>query len=101
MYFLPSSTRFASRSHTAISRAVSNLRMFGMSWPREMRPAPIAPMLMRLLGDADPKTDAGTMAGKPAAADATAAALPTDDRNDRRVRLGAPALAMNILTAYS
>ena len=39
----------------------------GRSWPREMRPVPIAPTLMRLLGAVAPKTDAGTIAGKPAA----------------------------------
>jgi hypothetical protein len=56
-----------------------------MSCPREMRPTPIAPMLIRLLGAAFPKTDAGTIAGKPAAIDVAAATLPADERNDRRV----------------
>src|SRR4051794_34792368 len=58
--------------------------MFGMSWPREMRPAPIAPTLIRLPGDALPKTVAGTIAGNPAATVVTAAALPADAKNSRR-----------------
>ena len=32
-------------------RAVSYFQMPGRSWPREMRPLPIAPTLMRLLGE--------------------------------------------------
>jgi hypothetical protein len=39
-----------------------------MSWPRAMRPAPITPTLMRLLGAFWPNTVEGTMAGKPMAA---------------------------------
>ena len=66
-------------------RAVSNLRMPGMSCPREMRPTPMAPTLMRLPGEVAPKTDAGTMAGKPVATDAAAAALPAAEMNERRV----------------
>src|SRR5580704_18313286 len=38
-----------------------------------MRPTPMAPMLMRLLGAICPKTDAGTMVGKPATAVAAVA----------------------------
>ena len=47
-------------------RAESCFQMPGRSWPREMRPVPIAPTLIRLLGAAAPRTDDGTMAGKPA-----------------------------------
>ncbi len=46
-------------------RAPSCFQMPGMSWPREIRPTPIAPTLMRLLGAAAPSTDAGTIDGKP------------------------------------
>src|SRR5580698_7022483 len=42
--------------------------MPGRSWPREIRPTPMAPTLMRLLGDSCPKTLEGTMVGKPTAA---------------------------------
>src|SRR5260370_15433813 len=42
--------------------------MPGRSWTREMRPRPMAPMLMRLVGASCPKTLDGTMVGKPAAA---------------------------------
>src|SRR5258706_62700 len=48
-------------------RAVSCFQIPGMSCPREIRPLPIAPTLSRLLGAVAPNTDAGTMAGKPAA----------------------------------
>ncbi len=51
-----------------------------MSCTREMRPTPMAPMLMRLLGANWPNTLAGTMAGKPA----TAAAPMLDLRKPRR-----------------
>ena len=69
---LPSSTRSALRSQTAtmrLSRPATpvNWSTPGMSWPREMRPAPMAPMLMRLEGAVAPKTELGTMAGNPAA----------------------------------
>src|SRR5215470_15950016 len=47
--------------------------MPGKSWTREMRPMPIAPILMRLLGAFCSKTLAGTMVGKPAAAAAVMA----------------------------
>src|ERR1700733_5791822 len=36
----------------------------GMSWPREMRPTPMAPMLMRFDGASWPKTEEGTRVGK-------------------------------------
>ena len=45
-------------------RAWSNCRMPGMSWPREMRPTPMAPTLMRLLGAYWPKTVGGHDGGK-------------------------------------
>src|SRR5262245_59101304 len=48
-------------------RAVSYFQTPGMSWPREMRPVPIAPTLIFLLGAAAPKTEAGTIEGKPEA----------------------------------
>jgi len=41
-----------------------------------MRPLPIAPMLMRLLGALAPNTDEGTMLGKPLRS-SDAAAVPT------------------------
>src|SRR5216683_4366647 len=68
MSALPSSTRFASRSQTAMMLVWSYFQMPGRSWTREMRPTPMAPMLMRLLGESCPKTLDGTMVGKPAAA---------------------------------
>src|SRR5512146_3511289 len=40
----------------------------GMSCPREMRPTPMAPTLMRLLGAYCPNTVAGTMVGNPTTA---------------------------------
>jgi len=55
-----------------------------MSCPREIRPTPIAPTLIRLLGDVLPKTVAGTIAGNPAATVVAAAALPAVARKDRR-----------------
>src|ERR1700760_2936472 len=61
-------------------RALSYCRMPGMSCPREMRPTPIAPTLMRLLGAYWPNTLAGTIAGKLA----TAAAPNPVFRNLRR-----------------
>ena len=57
-------------------RAVSYFHSPGRSWPREMRPLPIAPMLMRLPGELAPSTDAGTIAGNPAAMAETAAPVP-------------------------
>src|SRR5215831_7443145 len=65
--------------------AVSYCQMPGKSCPREMRPVPIAPTLMRLPGENAPSTDEGMMAGKPA----TAATLPASPRNWRRVRVRA------------
>src|SRR5262245_13684911 len=81
--FLPSSTRLLSRSHTAITRAVLCFQIPGRSCPREILPTPIAPMLMRLLGDAAPRTEAGTIDGKrlPAATDAAAAPVAAEVRN--------------------
>src|SRR5262245_36202088 len=55
-----------------------------MSCPREMRPVPIAPMLRRLLGDVAPKTELGTIAGKPAATVVAPTPLATSDRSFRR-----------------
>src|SRR5215472_19319174 len=70
--------------------ASSYFQIPGMSWPREMRPTPIAPTLMRLEGALCPKTDAGTMAGK--AAPAAMAAPPL--RNLRRFNLLSPTLSI-------
>ena len=50
-----------------------------------MRPTPIAPTLIRLLGEVAPNTDAGTIAGKLVTTVAAAAALPATERNERRV----------------
>jgi hypothetical protein len=47
-------------------------RIIGMSCTREIRPTPMAPILMRLLGANWPKTLAGTIVGKPIAAAAAA-----------------------------
>src|SRR6266446_5877372 len=49
-----------------------------------MRPVPMAPTLTRLLGDAAPKTEAGTMAGKPATTEEATTPLPAVARNRRR-----------------
>jgi hypothetical protein len=49
-----------------------------------MRPTPIAPIVIWLLGADFPNTDAGTMAGNPATTDVAAKALPADERNERR-----------------
>ena len=46
-------------------RAESCFQMPGRSWPLEMRPVPIAPTLMRLLGYVAPKTVDGTIDGNP------------------------------------
>src|SRR5579863_181707 len=54
--------------------------MPGMSCPREMRPTPMAPTLMRLLGAYCPNTEAGTMAGKPRAAAAPRPVFRTERR---------------------
>src|ERR1700677_3715120 len=70
----PWTTRLASRSHTAIIRLLRSPVLYfqtpGISCTREMRPTPIAPMLMRFEGASCPKTLDGTMAGKPATATA-------------------------------
>src|SRR5262245_44293016 len=66
---------------------MSCCQMPGRSWPREMRPVPIAPTLIRLLGDVAPNTEAGTMAGKPAATDEAIIPLPAVARNRRRLIL--------------
>ena len=57
-------------------RAASYFQSLGRSWPREIRPFPIAPMLIRLDGANAPKTDAGTIDGKPDTTDAAAKVLP-------------------------
>ena len=48
--------------------ALSYCMIEGMSWTREMRPTPIAPTLMRLLGAYCPKTEEGRIVGTPIAA---------------------------------
>src|ERR1039457_5126003 len=58
-------------------RALSYFQMFGRSWIREMRPFPMAPTLMRLLGAVCPNTEDGTMAGKPATKELEATAPAT------------------------
>ena len=65
-------------------RACANFQTPGMSWPREIRPTPIAPMLIWLLGACAPSTEAGTMVGKPAAG-------PMRRRGPFRRRPGKPA----------
>jgi hypothetical protein len=49
-----------------------------------MRPVPIAPTLIRLLGAFAPNTDAGTIAGNPVRTDEAPSALPAEVRNCRR-----------------
>ena len=50
-----------------------------------MRPVPIAPILMRLLGAFGPNTDAGTIVGNPATRmDEAPNPLPTAFKNSRR-----------------
>src|ERR1039458_26690 len=56
--------------------------MAGRSCTREMRPTPIAPMLIRLLGAVCPNTLDGTMAGNPVMAAAPSPVF----RIDRRER---------------
>jgi hypothetical protein len=57
--------------------------MAGRSWVREMRPTPMAPMLMRLLGAFWPNTVDGTIAGKPATAAAPRLVFRIDRRESR------------------
>jgi hypothetical protein len=65
-------------------RAASCFQMPGRSWTREIRPFPIAPMLMRFPGDRLPSTDEGTMAGNPPAMDDKTTALPVVIMKSRR-----------------
>ena len=59
-----------------------------MSWSREIRPVPMAPMFSRLLGAFFPITLAGTMVGNPMVATPVATpALTVPDRNDLRLIL--------------
>jgi hypothetical protein len=59
-----------------------------MSWPREIRPVPIAPTVIRLLGAFLPKTVEGTMDGKPLSAiDEAMVVLTEDEMNFRRVTM--------------
>ena len=59
--------------------------MPGRSWPREMRPVPMAPTLIRFDGDAAPSTDDGTIDGKPLATTDAASPDPAVARNVRRL----------------
>ena len=63
-----------------------------MSCTREMRPTPMAPTLICLLGAYWPKTDDGTMVGKPATAAAPAAVF-------RNLRLEIPLLARLVMAS--
>ena len=58
----------ANGQQMATTRALSYCSTPGRSWTRAMRPAPIWPTFMRLEGANWPKTEAGTMEGKPMAA---------------------------------
>ena len=84
MSVLASATRAESRSHAAMILALSCFQSPGRSCPREIRPLPIAPTLIRFPGELAPRTDAGTIDGKPVApvdeADATTVA-PATPRN--------------------
>ena len=63
-----------------------------------MRPVPMAPTLMRLLGAEAPKTEAGTIDGKPAATSEPATPLPTPAMNLRRVTpFGLRAIALPLV----
>ncbi len=84
----PSATRSSLRSQTAtmrLSRPATpvNCSTPGMSCPREMRPTPMAPIVMRFEGAVAPKTELGTMAGNPAAMAPETEVL----RNARRVAI--------------
>src|SRR3954449_4312040 len=59
--------------------------MPGRSWPREMRPVPMAPTLMRFEGDAAPSTEDGTIDGKPLATTDAARPEPAVARKVRRL----------------
>src|SRR5580658_606732 len=48
-----------------MTRAPSTFIMLGRSWTREILPMPMAPTLICLLGAICPRTDAGTIVGKP------------------------------------
>src|SRR6476646_9154342 len=96
MSVLASATRAESRSHAAMILALSCFQSPGRSGPREIRPLPIAPMLIRFPGELAPRTDAGTIDGKPVAPTVEAeAAIPAaaTARNSRRV---APLLFCNM-----
>jgi hypothetical protein len=69
-------------------RAESYFQTPGMSCPREMRPVPMAPTLIRLLGAVAPKTEAGTIEGKPRTVVAPTpwAAMPRAFRREISVR---------------
>src|SRR4029078_8345408 len=58
--------------------------MPGRSCTREIRPVPIAPILIWLLGAFAPSTDAGTIDGKPAATDEARRPPPVVAMNSRR-----------------
>src|SRR3954463_8614797 len=77
-------------------RAMSCCQMPGRSCPREMRPTPMAPMLMRLLGDAGPRTEAGTIAGNPPIADEATRPAPAVFRKLRRDACGLRLLAISL-----
>src|SRR6185503_2082175 len=67
-------------------RAASYLHSPGRSWPREIRPFPIAPMLMRLDGANAPSADDGTIDGKPEITEVAASVLPAVCRKSRSDR---------------
>ena len=75
-------------------RAASCFQIPGRSWPREMRPVPIAPTLMRLPGAFAPNTEAGTIAGKPPSTDVETIPVAATVMNSRRVALSVGVAAM-------
>src|SRR5919106_5372379 len=81
---MASFSRLLSRSQTATMRTVECFQMRGKSWPLEIRPVPIVPMLMRLLGDVAPNTEDGTIDGKPIAAVVAPTVVATVLTNVRR-----------------
>jgi len=64
---LPSAIRRVSRSETAIIRTPPHVRIPGTSMPLAIRPKPICPTWIVLLGAACPSTRAGMIDGKAAA----------------------------------
>src|SRR5947208_1620128 len=61
MVTLPSAARLESRSQTATTSARPECATPGMSWPVAMRPQPMCPTRMRLLGAVAPNSREGVI----------------------------------------